>query len=409
MFILISTLVAGNILHQLGFYGGLYVENMLSSSFGVYIFTLTVVVSFVIGQYLFTYFAKKFAKDKLVIRLPTYFDVIFKTVRIVQCLTASILAVMIFQMLTMSQYNIVLLVAVISINFAFMSVISAVMTYKFFSWLKFNHSITVTLLGISFSLFTLFGILVSILFSYVLMTGTNPPDVAQSQHLKKDSAFILYQYAGIPFRLGFMILWFGTILLLRNYSTIVGKYKFWALMSLPIVFSLTAQVFLFGIIKQTVIVPSLLSFMGVTIGTIIFAFTLLEMAKSMRRTHNDPVANYLTLSAYGIAIFFASNGFSVIHAPYPPFTAACWSFAGFGAILFTFGIFYSAISISLDLGLRKSIKQMATSQSRLLDSIGTAQMEKEMNKKILTIVKEQGELLNEQTGIHQEVSKEKLN
>jgi hypothetical protein len=149
--------------------------------------------------------------------------------------------------------------------------------------------------------------------------------------------------------------------------------------------------------------------MGVTIGTIIFAFTLLEMAKSMRRIHNDAVGNYLTLSAYGIAIFFASNGFSVIHSPYPPFTAACWPFAGFGAILFTFGIFYSAISISLDLGLRKSIKQMATSQSRLLDSIGTAQMEEEMNKKILIIVKEQDEILNEQTGIHQEVSKEKLN
>ena len=32
-----------------------------------------------------------------------------------------------------------------------------------------------------------------------------------------------------------------------------------------------------------------------------------------------------------------------------------------------------------------------------------------MNKKILIIVKEQREIPNEQTGIHQEVSKEKLN
>ena len=52
---------------------------------------------------------------------------------------------------------------------------------------------------------------------------------------------------------------------------------------------------------------------------------------------------------------------------------------------------------------------MATSQSRLLDSIGTAQMEVELNKKILIILREQGEILNEQTGVHQEVSKEKVN
>jgi MFS family permease len=385
MFVLIATLIAGNILHQFGFFGGIDIENILSSPFGAYIFTSMVFVSFLIGQFLFMRFAKKFAEDKIVSSLPHYFDFVFKAVRIVQCVSAVIFTVMLFQMLIASQYSIVLLVVAISINFAFMSLISGMVSYRFFSWLKLNRSITVSIFGISFALFALFGILVSVLFSYVLLTETTPSDVAQSQHLKKDSAFLLYQYTGIPFRLGFLIFWFGTALLLRNYSAILGKYRFWALMSLPFVFFLIAQVFLFGIIKQTVIFPSLLAYSSITIGTIIFAFVLLRMAKSMRGIHNNAVGNYLTLSAYGIVIFFAAIAHAVIHAPYPPFSAVCWSFAGFGAMLFTFGMFFSAISISHDLRLRWSIKQMATSQSRLLDSIGTAQMEEELNKKILFI------------------------
>ena len=409
MYVLIATLIAGNILHQFGFFGGIDIENTLSSPFGAYIFTSMVFVSLLIGQFLFMRFAKKFAEYKFVFRLPPYFDLLFKTVRIVQFASAVIFTVMLFQMLFTSQYSIVLLVAAISINFAFMSLISGMVSYRFFLWLKLNRSITVAIFGISFALFALFGILVSVVFSYVLITETTPSEVAQSQHLKKDSAFLLYQYAGIPFRLGFLIFWFGTALLLRNYSTILGKYKFWALMSLPIVFFLIAQVFLFGLIKQTVIIPSLLAYSSITIGTIVFAIALLRMAKSMRKIHNNAVGNYLTLSAYGIVIFFAAIAHAVIHAPYPPFSAVCWSFAGFGAMLFAFGMFFSAISISHDLRLRRLIKQMATSQSRLLDSIGTAQMEVELNKKILSILKEHGEILNEQTGVQQEVSKEKVN
>ena len=122
----------------------------------------------------------------------------------------------------------------------------------------------------------------------------------------------------------------------RNYSRVLGKTKYWTLMSLPIVSFFVANLLLFGVIKQTIFFPSLLSYSSATIGTIILALTL---AKNMGQIHNNRVANYLTISAYGIVLFFEGIAFPVIHTPYPPYSALCWSFAGLGVFLYTLGIY----------------------------------------------------------------------
>jgi hypothetical protein len=166
--------------------------------------------------------------------------------------------------------------------------------------------------------------------------------------------------------------------------------------------------FLFGILKQDIIFPSLLAYSAITISTIIFAITLLTIAKRMIAIHNVAIGNYMNISAYGIIIFFASIAHSVIHTPYPPFTAACWAFAGLGIFLYTMGIYFTAVSISQDINLRRTIKKMATNQTKLLDSIGMAQMEEEMFKTILKVAKKQGQKLNEETGINQEITQERL-
>jgi hypothetical protein len=52
------------------------------------------------------------------------------------------------------------------------------------------------------------------------------------------------------------------------------------------------------------------------------------------------------------------------------------------------GIYSSAISVAEDSNLRKSIRDFALSQSRLLDSIGSAQMEQEIEKRVLVFTKQ---------------------
>ena len=89
----------------------------------------------------------------------------------------------------------------------------------------------------------------------------------------------------------------------------------------------------------------------------------------------------------------------MIYAPYPPFAAASWSFVGLSSYLYSLGFYFSAISIAQDTKLRQYVRAMALKESKLLDSIGTAQMEQEIQKKVLKLAKEQERTLEEQTGV----------
>jgi hypothetical protein len=59
------------------------------------------------------------------------------------------------------------------------------------------------------------------------------------------------------------------------------------------------------------------------------------------------------------------------------------------AYMFFTGIFYSAVSISRDTGLRKSVRQSAISQFKFVGNIGYSQMENQMQKMVNKITNEQ--------------------
>ena len=56
---------------------------------------------------------------------------------------------------------------------------------------------------------------------------------------------------------------------------------------------------------------------------------------------------------------------------------------GLASYLVLIGIYSSAISISEDSRLRSSIRNFAIKEANLLDSIGTAHMEQEIQKKVI--------------------------
>jgi serine protease inhibitor ecotin len=52
------------------------------------------------------------------------------------------------------------------------------------------------------------------------------------------------------------------------------------------------------------------------------------------------------------------------------------------------GIYSSAVSVSQDIQLRKLIRSYTSTEARLLDSIGYAQMERELEKKVLLLTRQ---------------------
>ena len=79
----------------------------------------------------------------------------------------------------------------------------------------------------------------------------------------------------------------------------------------------------------------------------------------------------------------------------PTYGVAAHSLVLLSSYLFSIGLYLSAISISNDISLRKSIKG---SMHGLVGTIGSAQMEQEIEKKVTKIIQIQQKELEKQVG-----------
>jgi hypothetical protein len=124
---------------------------------------------------------------------------------------------------------------------------------------------------------------------------------------------------------------------------------------------------------------------------------------------NNVARNYMIISAYGLVLVFVSNQAVVlVSAPYPPFGLATTSFTGLSSYLLLVGIYSSAISVAEDSKLRQTIRKLAVKEAKFLGSIGSAQMEDELQKRVMKVAKEQHEILTQQTGVEPSLDEDEL-
>jgi hypothetical protein len=86
-------------------------------------------------------------------------------------------------------------------------------------------------------------------------------------------------------------------------------------------------------------------------------------------------------------------------APYPPFGIATVTAMGLAAYLVVVGLYTSTISLSQDTELRRNIRRLARSQTRLFDSMVTAESGKEIEKRVLELIKKQSIEMETRTGV----------
>ena len=99
---------------------------------------------------------------------------------------------------------------------------------------------------------------------------------------------------------------------------------------------------------------------------------------------------------------------SATQAAYPPFGLASLSFTGLACYLIYTGLYSSAITVSQDLVLRQSIRQSVMDQSKFLDSMGTAQMESELQTRVLKTAKIASNSMEEETGVESSMSEDDM-
>ena len=82
--------------------------------------------------------------------------------------------------------------------------------------------------------------------------------------------------------------------------------------------------------------------------------------------------------------------------PYPPFALASVSTMGLSAYLIYVGIYSAGISMSGDINLRQTIRKSAIEEAKLLVSIGSAQMQQQLEKKVLENARSNAETMTTQ-------------
>jgi hypothetical protein len=152
------------------------------------------------------------------------------------------------------------------------------------------------------------------------------------------------------------------------------------------------------------IIYALIFSLSKPIGGILFGIAFWIKARSVRYSG---VSDYLMIAGYAVLLFFTSKQATVlINLPYPPFGMATISFVGLSSYLLYVGIYASAVSVAQDYNLRKSIRKLAVRESKLLGSFGEAQMEQEIQNRVIVLSKLTERVMAEQTGVESSLSEE---
>jgi signal transduction histidine kinase len=198
----------------------------------------------------------------------------------------------------------------------------------------------------------------------------------------------------------YILTWVGTAFLLHYYSKRtenkkIGTIKFWVILAIPLVLYLVGSGLIFSLPSD---IPYRfyfrLVFRAGTIGSsVLFGLAFYIIT---RRLNSIKVKDYLIISAMGIVIIGIANEISALQQTYG---AAAHSLVLLASYLFSIGLYCSALSVSQDSSLRKSIRNSTMEAAKLLDIIGTPQMKEEIERRALNAAKEQQSVLLEQTGI----------
>jgi hypothetical protein len=115
------------------------------------------------------------------------------------------------------------------------------------------------------------------------------------------------------------------------------------------------------------------------------------------------------LAAVGFVLLFVSDQAPVlVNGPYPPLGLASISFIGLASYMILIGIYSSAISVSEDSKLRQTIRSLTAKDPKLLESIGTAHMVQEIQKRVIILTKQNQDRMAEESGIQSSLTEEDM-
>ena len=411
-FIIIATLFIDILITRFPIYS----YKTQSSTYTLFFFACEVLI-FGVFQFLYLYFIHKMVQraQKLQLR-KSYLQYVDKAIVLPQVLLMIIFIYITGEMVFLDSYHTVLLSAVAWISCMTAIIVLGMLIFRFVQWFRISHDRLI--FSYTFAL-VLIIINCSIILAYINSSLESRPKIIPSTRPAVNNANVVQ----IPFNnayvassfLSFIAIWAASIFSLIGYSKKIGRIKFWFAVSLPLLYFLSQSEFIFGpfVLSHRFLDPvTFFRIYTITfastklIGGIMFAIPYFLVSRKL----NDPnVRNYLKLTSIGLILLFLSMQVSGLPLlPYPPFGVISISFLGLSSYLVLIGVYGSAISVSEDSMLRKTIRKLVMKETKLLDSIATAQMEQEIQEKVLETTKRLSDTIRNETGIESSLQEEDI-
>lgn len=372
-----------------------------------------------LGQYLLLSIFRK--TTKRVREKVTVYNSIFWGLVAIEFVLVGLFLLIILQVLLSAQYDTLWVIAATAISMSTAVAILALQSYTFFSWLRIHtRNIVIAIYALAPG-FAAAGVGFGIFRSYLRLTE-GPDFIAQQDPIsfQLTSSYgdyqVLFYLSVLLLLISYMFFWFGSVMHLRSYSKRKNKFKYWLLAFVPAIIFPTTLAISIGAEsaasgEDSGIAQSVLTYRLVAITSAVASFVMngcvyFVISKNLSSAEygrTRSIRYSIILAGFGtmtLGLSIAVPTFST----YPPFEAVPRSFMGFAAFLYSIGLYSSAISLAEDINLRQLVRKLAF-QSGLLDGIGNAQMQKELQKQVLTIVKEHSEVV-QKSGIESSVEEE---
>ena len=369
-----------------------------SSAVNVVIFIAFSIVFAFSGILLITYVKTVISKTTYILpkNLRNFHYIIFGT----QIITIGLISATIFQIIAFNKYHILLLQVVTYISHVSALVFAIPLVVMLAKWYKSRRNYTILLYIIAFSLMSA-SIVVSLTYYEKILLRSNAFEIRPYRIASYVIAFYskpadesLSTVYNVIFILAFLVIWVATMALLNQYKYRLAKIKYYVLITIPLIYFIFPFHTYFANLLSPFVLNSPIA-VSVTytilfsaskqVGAFLFSLSFLIASTVVPK---DSVRKSLLISCIGMSILFSSVEITPLqYKALPPYGLITEAFIPLGAFLLLVGIFISAISLSQDLTLRRLIRKSVMEQSRLLDSIGTAEMEREVQKKVMTALK----------------------
>jgi hypothetical protein len=340
-----------------------------------------------------------------------------RAVSVVQYVFAANVILVIIQILIISQYSTLSLTFVAYVSNFLTAFLLATFAIRFVSWYRNKkNSLGILLFALAFLILAVSEVVAGTGSAYILSQKDQviTPASKIEYAIFPEGSFlnIFFSYYAYVDYASFLLTLIASALLLYHYSKKTKRPKIILIIALPIL-SYTATILDSLNIYDTDTNPNLFSYyifqsLASISGGILFALSFWFISRGLPET---PVKTFLKITAFGFILLYLSNHTDVNQAIYPPYGINSLSLLPLSSYFVLFGLYASGLSLSQDITLRQHLRSMAKNDNNLLSSIGTAQMEREVNRAIgelKEVADEQEKELAEKTGIETPVPENEI-